>query len=52
MWTDEDLRNARVDGYHAYLHGVGPNDNPYNNNEEWELFCAWQEGWSAAAWDD
>jgi hypothetical protein len=29
-----------------------PSDNPYNNNEEWDLHLARQEGFGQAAWDD
>jgi hypothetical protein len=44
--------DAREEGYRAYLEGLMPGDNPYNNNEEWDLHCAWSEGWSQAGWDD
>ena len=50
---DEDLYYlAREDGYRAYQNGLSRDDNPYNNNEEWDLHLAWQEGWSQAGWDD
>jgi len=44
--------DARNEGYRAYRDGLMPDDNPYNNNEEWDLHLAWQEGWSQAGWDD
>jgi hypothetical protein len=44
--------DAREEGYRAYQDGLMPGDNPYNNNEEWDLHLAWQEGWSQAGWDD
>ena len=54
---DEDLYYlardlAREDGYRAYQNGLSRDDNPYNNNEEWDLYLAWEEGLSQAAWDD
>lgn len=44
--------DAHADGYRAYLDDLSTDDNPYNNNDEWHLHLAWNEGWSAAAWDD
>ena len=44
--------DAREEGYRAYQDGVSQYDNPYNNNEEWDLHLAWDEGRSQAAWDD
>jgi hypothetical protein len=44
--------DARYDGYRAYQHGLSCHDNPYNNNDEWDLHVAWSEGWSQAGWDD
>jgi hypothetical protein len=44
--------DAREEGYRAYQDGLMPADNPYNNNEEWDLHLAWDEGWSRAGWDD
>lgn len=43
---------ARREGYRAYLNGLSQADNPYNNNEEWDLHLAWDEGWNNASWDD
>lgn len=40
--------DARKDGYRAYLDGLKCADNPYNNNDEWDLHLAWEEGWSQA----
>jgi ribosome modulation factor len=49
-FTESD---AREEGYRAYQAGSrSSDDNPFNNNEEWELRQAWNEGWSNAAWDD
>jgi hypothetical protein len=48
-FTESD---ARDEGYRAYQDGLGRDDNPFNNNEEWELHLAWEEGRSSAAWDD
>lgn len=44
--------DARDEGYNAYLKGLSRYDNPFNNNDEWELHLAWEEGHSNAAWDD
>ena len=44
--------DARDDGYRAYQNGLTRHDNPYNNNDEWDLHVAWNEGWSQAGWDD
>ena len=44
--------DAKDDGYRAYQDGLSNHDNPYNNNDQWNLHLAWDEGWSAAAWDD
>ncbi len=44
--------DARDDGYRAYQDGKTVHDNPFNNNDEWDLHLAWNEGWSQAAWDD
>ena len=44
--------DARDEGYRAYQDGLSRDDNPFNNNDEWELHLAWQEGWGNAAWDD
>jgi hypothetical protein len=44
--------DAREEGYRAYRDGLMSDDNPYNNNEEWDFYLAWNEGWSQAAWDD
>jgi hypothetical protein len=53
---DEEYRttefDAREEGCRAYQDGLMPSDNPYNNNEEWDLHLAWQEGFGQAAWDD
>jgi hypothetical protein len=48
-FTESD---ARDEGYCAYQDGLSHDDNPFNNNDEWELHLAWEEGRSAAAWDD
>jgi ribosome modulation factor len=53
LYMDEDLYYlAREDGYRAYQNGLSRDDNPYNNNEEWDLYLAWEEGRSQAARDD
>lgn len=44
--------DARDEGYRAYQDGLRLADNPYNNNEEWDLHLAWDEGWNNASWDD
>jgi hypothetical protein len=54
-WIHETLSSesdARDEGYRAYQNGLSRDDNPFNNNEEWELHLAWEEGRSSAAWDD
>ena len=48
-WTETD---AKDEGYRAYQEGLSRDDNPFNNNEEWSLHLAWEEGRSSAAWDD
>jgi len=48
-WTETE---ARDEGYRAYQNGLSSDDNPFNNNDEWELHLAWEEGRSSAAWDD
>ena len=41
------------EGYYSYGEGVSILENPYRQDEdEVKFFEAWQEGWSAAAWDD
>jgi hypothetical protein len=50
--TDFTESDAREAGYRAYQNGLSRDDNPFNNNEEWELHLAWEEGRSSAAWDD
>jgi ribosome modulation factor len=52
IMTDEDLEWARKEGYQAYQDGLCSDDNPYNNNDEWDLYLAWKAGYQAAAWDD
>jgi hypothetical protein len=49
VWTEDDAREA---GYRAYQNDLSRNDNPFNNNDEWDLHLAWEEGRSQAAWDD
>jgi len=39
-------------GREAYLDDKDRKDNPYNNNDEWELAKAWNKGFDDAAWDD
>jgi hypothetical protein len=51
-FSEMQLSDAKTEGYRAYQNGHSNNDNPYNNNEEWLLLLAWEEGYSAAAWDD
>ena len=46
------IKNAYDDGYSAYLNDLRKSDNPFNNNDEWDLLRAWDEGYDAAAWDD
>jgi hypothetical protein len=52
-WTHgRSESDAREEGYRAYQEGLSHDDNPFNNNEEWDLHLAWEEGRSQAAWDD
>lgn len=44
--------DARDEGYRAYWEGLSRDDNPFNNNDEWELHLAWEEGYCNAEWDD
>ena len=46
------IKNAYDDGYSAYLNDLRKSDNPFNNNDDWDLLRAWDEGYDAAAWDD
>ena len=50
--SDHTVSDAREEGYRAYQNGMGSEDNQYNNNDEWDFYLAWDEGWSNAAWDD
>jgi ribosome modulation factor len=52
VFSLNQLEDAKSDGYRAYQDGQTSSDNPYNNNEEWDLMLAWHEGYSDAAWDD
>ena len=45
-------KEAYDDGYRAYVEDRSYDDNPYNNNDEWNLLVAWNEGYSDAGWDD
>jgi ribosome modulation factor len=47
-----NVDDARQEGYRAYQDGLSRDDNPYNNNDQWELNQAWLEGFMEAAWDD
>lgn len=46
------IEDVKDEGYCAYVNGISKSDNPYNNNEEWDYFLAWDEGFMNAAWDD
>jgi hypothetical protein len=50
--SETTVNDARKEGYRAYQDSLMPHDNPYNNNEEWDLRYAWIEGWLEAGWDD
>ena len=45
-------REARRDGYQAYVKGLSTQDNPHDSCAEEELWQAWLDGWHDAAWDD
>lgn len=45
-------KQAYDEGYRAYVDDLSYDDNPYNNNDEWELNRAWCEGYADAGWDD
>jgi hypothetical protein len=49
VWTESE---AKDEGYRAYQNHQSRDDNPFNNNDEWDLHLAWNEGHSNAAWDD
>ena len=49
VWTESE---AKAEGYRAYQNDLSRDDNPFNNNDEWDLHLAWEEGRSQAAWDD
>lgn len=51
IW-EESPDEAYKEGYKAYQRGLKTEDNPYNNNEEWELHEAWLEGYRDAQFDD
>jgi hypothetical protein len=40
------------DGYQKYQDGFDRGSNPYNNNDEWDLYQAWLDGYTDAGWDD
>jgi hypothetical protein len=49
------LAQTRREGYQAYLDGLKLIDNPYSDtdsDQEFELYCAWNEGYANAGWDD
>ncbi len=46
------IDDARREGYRAYQDDLSRDDNPYDNNDQWELNRAWLEGFMEAAWDD
>lgn len=48
----EAEQDAWQDGYRAYCNHLSQDLNPFNNNDEWELYKAWRDGWYDAAWDD
>ena len=55
--TDFELRElmkreAYEEGYAEYKKDGGRDDNPYNNDDEWDLNQMWMEGFHAAGWDD
>jgi hypothetical protein len=50
--SDFTESDARDEGYRAYQQGMSSHDNPFNNNDEWDLHQAWNEGLTAAGWDD
>ena len=47
-----NAREARRDGYQAYMDGLRTQDNPHDSCAEEELWQAWLDGWHDAAWDD
>ena len=49
--TDAELE-AYNRGRQAYIIHGDRNENPYNNDDEWNLNQAWLEGFMDAAWDD
>ena len=49
--TDAE-KEAYQRGRSAYINHGDRNNNPYNNNDEWELNRAWLEGFTDAAWDN
>lgn len=51
-FTREQLLEAHNDGSQAYSDDVSKDDNPFDNNDEWDLNQAWVEGWDCAAWND
>jgi ribosome modulation factor len=52
MADQDSLDQAQKDGYQAYFDGLKRDDNPYDNDDEWDLNRAWLEGYSDAALDD
>ncbi len=45
-------KQAYDEGYRAYVDDRSYDDNPYDNDDEWELNRAWAEGYADAGWDD
>jgi ribosome modulation factor len=53
FWNErEDLKEAYEEGYSAYQNDYTPDHNPYNTNDQWNFFLAWNEGYYDAAFDD
>lgn len=51
-YSSDALKYAQDEGYACYLSNGNADDNPYNNNDEWQLNRAWLEGYYNAGWDD
>jgi hypothetical protein len=40
----EEFKEAYKEGYTSYQNGYRPDNNPYNTDDQWNFFLAWNEG--------
>jgi len=49
---NDDIEDAKAEGYLAYGLGWKSADNPYKGVGQDALWFAWDEGFNRASWDD